>query len=316
MSDTFDDDPSAPPSGGNMSWVLPLATAVIALLLGSVVGGLGVIAWWRATPPQVETETVVQLRDLTDDELENMCNLFLTDTLATLTEAQAKVVDLEDKVQLKEAQIADMERTADQRSEAGRKMYAELQAARAELLTLREELDLAVAQKEEALVELERTVEELRKTEDELVETQGKLTVAQRDVLDNRWRGFVQNVQLEVCEKGRRGKMERCREAILAALDSELEQNFRYCIRSGQAVPGLREASKDMEDLPEYSQWLNEDERLIRGWFVTLCDPTLPEAPDFVTALQSVQEAEGGAPADPDESASDAIERALNDLDD
>lgn len=302
MSDDFNDDGMDEPSRGGANMMLPVATALVALLVGGGLGALGVAAWWRASPPDVE-EKIVQ-RDLTDAEIESLCNPFVTDTLAVLTEAQAKVSDLESQVELKEAKVVELEAEMKRRGAAGKKLWDELQAAKAEVETLREQLAVAIEEKEAALVELEKTVEQLRATEDELAETQGKLSVAEGDVLDNRWKGFVQNAQLEICEKGRRKKMGRCRESVTAALNPELEAKFRHCVKSGQAVPGFFEVGKDMEELPSYSQYLNEEERALKGWYVTFCDPTLPEAEDFTEALQAIQvnedrgeagEAAGGA---------------------
>lgn len=292
--DSFDKTPTPGRAGGIMTILLPMLTAALAVLFGIAIGALAVIAWWRATPPEVQVETQVELRDLTDEELERLCDPFVSDTISVLTEAQAKVVDLEGRVKAKEVEIQEMERVMTQRSEAGRRMAAELKAAKAELDSLRQELEVAVSQKEEALAELERTVNVLRETEEELEETQGKLTMAERDVLNNRWKAFRQDAQLEICEKGGRRKMGRCREAVEAALDKPLEAKFRHCLKSGQAVPGLREADRSFESLPSHSQWLNEDERMLKGWFVVLCDPTLPEAPDFTKALLEVQSQEDG----------------------
>jgi predicted nucleic acid-binding Zn-ribbon protein len=304
----LDDHDDLPPRrSGALAFALPLITAVAALAVGGAVGGLGVLAWWRATPPQVET--VTQLRDLTDAELESMCNPFLTDTLSVLTEAQSKVVDLEDRVKAKEARIAELEEQQKRGAVAGQRVRAELEAARAELATLREQLATAVAEKDAALVELEKTVETLRQTEVKLEETETKLGVAENDVVSSRWRAFTQEAQLEICERGGRRKMGKCRESVDAALGPELERAYRHCLRSGQAVPGLREASRDLTGLPDHARWLNEDDRVVKGWYIVLCDPTLPEAADFTEALQGIQRAEEGTPGD-------AIEGALREIED
>lgn len=134
-------------------------------------------------------------------------------------------------------------------------------------------------------------------TEEELVETQERLTFAEEDVLTKRWTAFVQTAQLEVCERGGRRKMGKCREAVVAALDEDVQKKYRHCVKSGQAVPGLFEADRQMERLPDYSQYLNQDERIVRDWYVTLCDPTLPEAEDFTVALKAVQAAEAAGEA-------------------
>ncbi|TVQ86192.1 MAG: hypothetical protein EA397_20385 [Deltaproteobacteria bacterium] len=292
--DNFDDPEKASAGRGALGLLVPVVTVLASLLIGGLVGALVVLAWWRMTPPVVEVETRVEIRDMTDEEIERLCDPFVSETVAVLTEAQAKVVDLEGKVLAKEAEIEEMERVMTQRAAAGRRMSAELEAAKAELVSLREQLEVAVAEKETALKELERTTKVLKETEEELVQTQGKLTQAERDVLNNRWKAFRQDAQLEICERGGRRKMGRCREAVEGALDREVEAKFRHCLKSGQAVPGLREADRNLESLPSHSQWLNQDERLVRGWFVVLCDPTLPEAEDFTQALEDVQRQEQG----------------------
>lgn len=293
MSDEdLNSDPSEESPSGGAAWVLPVLTALVAAGTGLAIGALAVILWWRAVPAPV-TEVQVP-RELTEDEIEGVCNPFVTDTLAVLTEAQQKVVTLEEQVSAKTAQVEEMETEMDRRRKAGIKMWKEFEEAKAELVSLREQLAVAIEEKEVALAELEETVAQLKETEEKLEVTQGKLVVAEEDVLAKRWVGFKQQAQLEICEKGGRRKMGRCREAVLGALSGELEAKYRHCVKSGQAVPGVAEAGKDMESLPDYSFWMNEDERATKGWYITLCDPTLPEAEDFTAALKQVQGQEGG----------------------
>jgi hypothetical protein len=295
MSDEMEDDAPTPRRrGGVLSVLLPLATAVVALLVGGGAGALAVGVAWRSSPPTVKEVP----RELTEAEISAVCNPFVSDTLAVLTEAQAKVQDLEGQVATKEAEIAKMEEAAKKGGEAGRRMYAQLQAAKAELETLRAQLQQAVLEKEEALVKLEETVKKLEATEADLEVTKEKLGIAEGDVLDNRWRGFGQQAVIDICEKGGRRKMGKCREAVQEAV-KPLEGAYRHCVKSGQAVPGMREVTKDMERLPDYSQYLNEEDKILKGWYVTMCDPTLPEAPDFAEALLKVR-GEDGLPATPD----------------
>jgi len=296
MSDDLglDDDPQDPDTGGGAgSMVLPVVTALVAAGAGLAIGALAVGLWWQATPPE-EVE-VVKLRELTDAEIDGLCKPFVTDTLSELTEAQAKVVTLESEVATKEARVQELEEAMKRGAVAGKKLREELAAAKVELESLREQLAVAIEEKEQALEELERTVEKLRETEEELDETKQRLTLAEEDVLTKRWTAFVQSAQLEVCEKGRRRKMGRCREAVTAALGPEVQAKYRHCVKSGQAVPGLFEADRNMERLPDYSQYLNQDERIVRDWYVTLCDPSLPEADDFSEALRQLQAAEDAA---------------------
>ena len=279
---------------GPLPWVLPVTTAVVALLVGLALGALAVVGLWKPATPDPEVVT----RELTEAEMESACAPFVTDTLAVLTEAQAKVVQLEDRVENKEAEVVRLEAEMDKRAAAGKRIWAELQAAREELETLRTQLAQAVEEKEAALVALEETVAQLKATEDRLEVTTEKLVLAEADVLDNRWKGFLQNGQLTVGEKGGRTTRGKCREAVLGSL-AAMEDKYRHCVKSGQAVPGLVEAEKDMEGLPDYSFWLGEESRITKGWFVTLCDPTLPEADDFADALEALRsdDAAGGAEA-------------------
>jgi len=292
MSDDDLGDDAYESRKGGAAWILPVLTALVAAGTGLAIGALAVVLFWRASPTPV-TEVQVP-RDLTEEEIEGVCNPFVTDTLAVLTEAQQKVMTLDEQVTAKTAQVAEMEAEMERRKKAGIRMWKEFEDAKVELASLREQLVVAIEEKETALAELEKTVEELKDTELKLEVTTKKLVVAEEDVLVKRWTSFKQQSQLEICEKGGRRKMGRCREAVLGALSADIQTKYRHCVKSGQAVPGVREAGKDMENLPDYSYWMNEDERATKGWYITLCDPTLPEADDFTAALQKVQGEEGG----------------------
>lgn len=286
--DSFDD---GTPEGGSSS-TMPIVIGVVAAGLGLAIGAGAIGLWWMATPPDEVQVEVTKLREPTDAELDKMCEPLLSDTLADLTEAQDKVVNLKGQVTEKEARVQELEEAMKRGAVAGRKMREELKAAKAELEDLRAKLEVALEEKEEALAELERTVERLKATEDELDQTKEKLSFAEKDVLNKRWTAFVQTAQLEVCDKGRRKKLGKCREAVEAAMGPEVEKAYRHCVKSGQAVPGLFEADRKVERLPDYSQYLNQDERIVRDWYITLCDPTLPEADDFTLALAEVQKKE------------------------
>lgn len=290
-TDSFDeDDGYTPRGGGAMGVILPIVTALVAAGAGLAIGAVAVGIMWRAAPPE-EIE-VVKLRDMTDEELDRMCEPFVTDTLADLTEAQAKVTSLNTEVEAKTQRVNELEEAMKRGAVAGRKLREELAQAKKELEEVKAELAIAIEEKEEALQQLEETVTQLRATEEELVDTKERLVVAEEDVLAKRWKSFKQTAQLEVCEKGGRRKMGKCRETVLASLDGEVEKKFRHCVKSGQAVPGLFEADRKMERLPDYSSYLNQDERVVKDWYVTLCDPTLPEAEDFTAAIKAVQAAE------------------------
>ena len=103
---------------------------------------------------------------------------------------------------------------------------------------------------------------------------------AREDSLANKWVGFRNNAQLQICERGGRKKMGRCRDKVKDVLDASMRDRYVHCIRSGQSVASLHEAGKG-EQLPDYAEWLDEESRITRGWYILLCDPTLPEAEDL-----------------------------------
>jgi hypothetical protein len=142
--------------------------------------------------------------------------------------------------------------------------------ARAELAQVKAELAQALADKEHLTVELKSTVAKL---EDQKKQT----TAARDDALDQRWQKFVNQAELEICDRGGRKKLGGCREAVFAALSPDVRSAFSHCIRADQEQPSLREAGKD-EMLPQFARYVNQDERATRDWYILLCDPSLPEA--------------------------------------
>jgi hypothetical protein len=95
--------------------------------------------------------------------------------------------------------------------------------------------------------------------------------------LNNKWARFLNDGQLEICEKGNRKKLGRCREETEGALMSGSRRaRFTHCVRSGQAMPSVKELEKDAA-LPDFAEMINEDQKTTKGWYVLFCDPTLPE---------------------------------------
>ena len=264
------------------AFVLPIVTALIALGVG---GLLGTVVTKLLTPEPIPVEVA---RDLTPEELEKVCETLVANALTKLTDAEEKVQSLSSKVAEKEAKVAELEAEMKKRGERGKSMYRELKAARAELLTLRQELTVAVEEKERLVVELKETVERLEETEETLEVTKGKLEIAKEDALKNRWVGFVQDAMLQICEKGNRKKMGRCRETITEALTPTMRDKFRHCIKAGQSVPAVLEAEKKQKKLPLYAEWLGQDNKVTKGWYVLFCDPTLPEADDLTEVLRNL----------------------------
>ncbi|MFK7930705.1 MAG: hypothetical protein AB8H79_21145, partial [Myxococcota bacterium] len=85
--------------------------------------------------------------------------------------------------------------------------------------------------------------------------------------------------QVALCPKGGRNKMANCRADAKAAV-APLEEVSRACIYSGQAVPELRGTDKSA-NVPNHSVYVGKSDR---DWYVTLCDPSLPEARELLAS--------------------------------
>ena len=82
--------------------------------------------------------------------------------------------------------------------------------------------------------------------------------------------------------------MGRCCETITEALTPTMRDKFRHCIKAGQSVPAVLEAEKKQKKLPLYAEWLGQDNKVTKGWYVLFCDPTLPEADDLTEVLRNL----------------------------
>ncbi|MEZ4238390.1 MAG: hypothetical protein R3F59_20010 [Myxococcota bacterium] len=296
---TDDSEHSEPPRNGEgggpglVAMVVPFATSIVALVIGAILGGL--LAWMLKPSSQVEVEVP---RDLSAAELAAACAPELETKVTELEAAQNKVQFLEKEVSDREARVKELEDEMQRRRQGGGgKMSAELAQAKADLAEALTQLDIARREKEQLVVELTQTKEELAKTEQELVDQKEKTEIAKEDALVNKWYRFINESQLEVCEKGNRKKLGKCRETLQATLMTNARRDkFAHCARSGQAVPSVRELQKG-ESLPDFSEMIDEDQKQTKGWYVLFCDPTLPERNDgFLNEEHLPQTAKAGAP--------------------
>jgi hypothetical protein len=276
MADFDDDDDDKGYSGGTsvIAMVLPFATAIAALALGAVLGiGIG----WVIKPAQ-RVEVPVP-RDLTAAELAQACAPQVNETVNELEKAQGKVKSLQSEVDARSARVAELEAQVAKKPTGGGggNMARELAQAKADLLEAREQLKIAEEEKERLVVELTQTKEELAATQVALEEQVEKTEVAKEDALANKWYRFLNDGQLEVCEKGNRKKLGQCRETVEAGLASGTRRDrFAHCVRSGQARPSVHELDKKAV-LPDFAEMIDEDQKQTKGWYVLWCDPTLPE---------------------------------------
>lgn len=253
--------------------------AVIALAVtGGVAGLAGFGAAWVMKGDSVVEVPVA--RAPTDAELSAACAPEVEPVQDELTQAQTRVAQLERDSAEKQARVNDLEARMARGAEVGKALRAELAQLKTELAETQEALRVAEEEKEVLLAELTETKVELEETKVELVATREQRDEAREDALYNRWTDFLKDSQLEICDKGNRKKLGNCRESVMATLAVDARRDaFAHCIRSGQAQPMVRELVKDAE-LPQFSEMIDEDTKQVKGWYVELCDPTLPERTD------------------------------------
>ena len=250
--------------------VLPLVTAGAALLVGVGVGALG--AWMLK--PAVTVEKMVP-RDYTAAEMTSACQPLVAAEAAKVEAANNKVNDLVTTVKDREARVKELEAQAKKGAQWAAGVKKDLADARSELAQAKTELQTALREKEQIVYQLQKTLGDL--------EVQKQAThEAKEDSLSNKWTAFVNQSQLDVCEKGNRKKLGKCREKVVTVLDAATEQKYGHCIRSGQEAPSLKEAAKG-EALPMFAQWMDQEDKITKDWYILLCDPALPEAEGFAT---------------------------------
>lgn len=275
MSDSNDDLGKGSGATGIVAMILPFATALAALALGAI---LGIAIGWVVKPAQ-SVEVKVP-RELTAAELAEACAPQLETKVTELETAQNKVVFLEKEVNDREARVKELETTMQARAAAGRSMANELAQAKKDLEEARAQLAIALQEKEQLVIELTQTKEQLAVTEQKLGEQKQMTERAKEDALVNKWYRFVNDGQLEICEKGNRKKLGNCRETVQSTLMTNTRRDkFAHCVRSGQAVPTVKELEKGIS-LPEFAEMIDEEQKQTKGWYVLFCDPTLPEKGD------------------------------------
>jgi hypothetical protein len=191
-----------------------------------------------------------------------------------MSEATKKVTDLQTQVGAKQDEIKVLELKAKKSAGKSAALKKELEEKVAELTSLQAELD--VARQETAKLEADLVVAH-GETESARQETR----VAQDETTDARWSGFVSEAVVSICEKGNRNKLAKCKDEVRTAFTSERGARFKQCVGSRQAQPRLVRVDDKVKDpeLPRWSEWVGQDSNFTKNhWYITFCDPTLPEA--------------------------------------
>lgn len=281
-------------SGGRLGGCLvQVVSHGAALVLGVVLGIVGArVAEYYANPeilsrPEGELSRAQLIEKL--DAAEAAYAQLLAENAKKQEEAQneitvaaQKVTDLEGQVKSKQDEIAVLELKAKKSAGKSAALKKELEAKQAELDALQTQLTQALEEKAQLEQDLMVSREETRVAREETV-------VAQGETVDARWNGFVSDGIVSICEKGNRNKLARCKEEVRAAFTSQRAARYKQCVGSRQAAPRLVRVDDKVKDpeLPRWSEWVDTESSFTKEkWYITFCDPTLPESsvgttPDF-----------------------------------
>ncbi len=278
------ENPEPPPSriGGCL---VQIVTHAVALALGAVVGIVGASVLEYSQNPELmnrpegelsRAELIARL-DASEKAYSELLAEKAKREEAAKTEYEAanqKVGDLQTEVEKKQEEMKVLEAKVKKSNGKSAALKKELAAKEEELVAL--QALLTVALEEKAVLEAD-----LQVSRQETATARGETVVAQGETIDAKWVGFKSDAMVQICEKGNRNKLSKCREEVSEALTSARGKQFKQCLASGQASPRLKPFDKKTGDaeLPRWSEWVSQDSSFTEdAWYIVFCDPTLPEA--------------------------------------
>lgn len=256
------------------------ATAVVAALLGGVVGGAaGFAAHAIFSEPVVVTPPPEQIQaELDPAALAALCEDQFADERTELKASQEKVKSLESQIAEKEAAIAEYKAQAEKDESKRADAVKRWRAMEQEVADLRVKLAAAESERDTLIVELKETIKEL---DTEIKARKKAEALAQHyktESTENLWSAFGANAKVEVCDRGTKKRHENCHESVDAAMEP-FKARFQTCVDTYQAVPVLKQREKKEDALPAFAEALPDDNKFTKkGWYIIFCDPTLPEA--------------------------------------
>lgn len=312
---TDEDDWEPPKKGGAASVVLPVVVAGVSLAVGLGLGFFGGMLVPGDGPPEAQVVEKEVARELTMEEIDELCEPYNVDARSQLEDAQSQVVTLKGQIDAKEAKVQELEDRMKKGAANVAQLRAELDAAKQELEETKAALVKAETERDEFREQLQEALDDLDVTIKELEQAKEETREAKGRALNNRWAAFQGDVQLEICDHGGRRRMGKCREAVMAALTPAIEAKFRHCIKSGQAVPLVGKQEKRKDPLPDYGEFIDEDSRFTKSYWINYCDPSLPEAKYWADANDepintstAIDDEPLGGGADDDEFSLDGLE--------
>jgi len=270
--DDFDQGSSLP------AFVLPFVTAGAALLVGALFGGLFI---WLVKPAEEKIREVP--RDLTQEELEEVCAPFVIEKDDEVKSVTAKMVTLAKDLKDKKDRVAELEAQLAKGGGGGgggggsSALRAELEKAKKQLSEMKTELESVKAERDQLIVDLRKTIVQLEEAEQRAEFEAEQKELYKADALINKWKAFKSGSTVEICDHGGRKKMGKCREKVAEMMTDAMWRDFKHCVLAGQETPSVMEIDKKGTP-PQYSRYLDQEDKITKDWVVMLCDPTLPEA--------------------------------------
>ena len=260
--------------------VVPFGAPIVAMALGLLVGGT---VGWHAKGDQQVGEEIPRLDRA---HLIKACEPVMQDQRDRITEIREEIAGLEGQVAAKESEVTEL-----------RAKLAVPGLSREEA----SEIEKRFAAAQAGLKDAQRRVRSLQKAKDQLVDelaaTQARLEEAEstleaevviREALDSertrlidqtitqRWLRMITEAQIDVCERVGRRRAAECRKAVVGGL-KVFRGEFVHCLQSGEAAPSVHSLGRG-DRPPSHTHVFDEADRYLGGWYVQLCDPTLPEA--------------------------------------
>jgi len=264
----------------NVSVSVPVA--IFALGIGVIAGAiLGYVANLMFSEPEINIPPPVVLKEeISDEDLMELCEELTDEEKARVLEVQDRVRSLQEELADKEAQLValqDQQEVDEARQAEARRVWRDMEA---EVASLRVQLAEAEAERDQLRVELTDTLQDLDRQIAETNRYKQEAIRYKEESTVNLWSAFLNNAKVQICDRGSRRRHAKCHESVEAALNADVRSRFTTCVDSYQAVPVLRKAEKD-DPIPQFAEELPEDNRFTRkGWYISFCDPTLPEARD------------------------------------
>jgi hypothetical protein len=253
-----------------------IGLGVFALVLGLVFGWVG--NSMLTEPEIIEKEvTRIEKEQLSDEDLLELCETMTEDQKKDILGVAQEVQILQEVLAEKEAELERMKSDAEQDEERRAAAAAQWREMEAEISSLREQLDVAIEERDQLKEELQETLVELDRQIDETNRFKSKAKHYKKESIKNQWSTFVGEAKLAGCNRGTQRRHSKCYEAFEAGLSAVFQERFKTCVNTHQAAPLFRKAERG-EELPRFSEWLPQDNKYTKNWYIIFCDPTLPEA--------------------------------------